>query len=324
MFRIVRLWDNIREKLQESPRTQSALLYLLFVIISAVFWGFLTFNSDLKLDIEVPVKVNMPSNVHMLSRVPDTLTVTVTDRGYRFFSYLFHKSPSLTLRFGDYNDGNGYFKVDQSHLKKALSGMLNKHATIVSVLPENINIRFTDLPGKKVPVKTDILVEPREDYTLFGALIQSQDSVLVFSDAKTLSEINEVFTYHVEELDLTDTLRRKVTIAPINGAVIEPRTIDIMVPIEKLKYQTRTVKIVVRNAPPGLKMLLFPSDVEVSYRSPMSRINDDTGITAVVDYHSVNFGTTSNKVKVQIGEIPAAYQDVKLSHDSVEYIIEKH
>ena len=320
----MKLIDNIRNKIQESPRTRSILLYLLFVVISAVFWCFLTFNRDVKLDVKVPVKISMPSNVHLLSRVPDTLTVTVNDRGYRFFSFLFQQTPTLTLRFSDYNDGNGYFKVDQSHLRKALAGVLNKQANIVSVLPENINIKFTDLPGKKVPVKTDIVVEPREDYTLYGALIQSQDSVLVFSDAKTLNEINEVFTYHVEELELTDTLRRKVIIAPINGAVIEPRAIDIMVPIEKLKSQTRSVKIVVRNAPPGLKMLLFPSDVEVSYRSPASRANDEGGITAVVDYNSVDFNSTNNKVKVQIGEVPAAYQDVKFSHDSVEYIIEKH
>ncbi len=320
----MKLIDNIRNKIQESPRTRSILLYLLFVVISAVFWCFLTFNRDVKLDVKVPVKISMPSNVHLLSRVPDTLTVTVNDRGYRFFSFLFQQTPTLTLRFSDYNDGNGYFKVDQSHLRKALAGVLNKQANIVSVLPENINIKFTDLPGKKVPVKTDIVVEPREDYTLYGALIQSQDSVLVFSDAKTLNEINEVFTYHVEELELTDTLRRKVLIAPINGAAIEPRAIDIMVPIEKLKSQTRSVKIVVRNAPPGLKMLLFPSDVEVTYRSPASRANDEGGITAVVDYNSVDFNSTSNKVKVQVGEVPAAYQDVKFSHDSVEYIIEKH
>ena len=320
----MKLWDKIQDRLRESPRTRSILLYLGFVVISAIFWSFLTFNSDVKLDIEVPVKVNMPNNVHLLSRVPDTLTVTVNDRGYRFFSYLFHTTPVLTLRFDDYNDGNGNFKVDQSHLKKALASVLNKHANIVSVLPENINIRFTDLPGKKVPVKTDIIVEAREDYAQYGALIQSQDSVLVFSDAQTLNEINEVYTYHVEETDLTDTLRRKVSIAPIKGAVVEPRNIEIIVPIEKMRFLTRHLKIVVRNAPPTVKMLLFPSDVEVSFRSPVSRIKDDAGITAVVDYNSLGLNSSSNKVKVLIGEIPAAYQDVKISPDSVEYIIEKH
>ena len=284
----------------------------------------MTFNGDIQLDIQVPLEINKPNNVHLLSKVPDTLTVTVKDRGYRFFSYLFHKTQSLTLRLTDYSDGISDFKVDQSHLKKALSHVLNKHSTIINVLPESLNIKFTDLPGKKVPIKTDIVVEPREDYTLFGALIQSQDSVLVFSDAKTLSNINEVYTYHVEESDLTDTLRRKVAIAPINNAVVEPRAIEIMVPIEKLKSQTRSVKIAVRNAPVGVKMLLFPSDVEVTYRSPVSRISDDTGITAVVDYNSVDFNSKSNKVKVMIGEMPAAYQNVTFSHDSVEYIIEKH
>ena len=44
----------------------------------------------------------------------------------------------------------------------------------------------------------------------------------------------------------------------------------------------------------------------------------------VVDYNSVDNNIPGNKVKVMIGEIPAAYQDVSLSHDSVEYIIEKH
>ena len=303
---------------------RSFLLYLSFVIISAVFWCFLTFNSDVQLDIEVPVEMSKPENVHLLAKVPDTLTVTVRDRGYRFFTYLFHKTPKLTLRFGDYSDGNSTFKIDQSHLKKALGHVLNKHATIVSVLPESINIKYTDLPGKKVPVKADIIVEPREDYTQYGMFIQSQDSVYVFSDAKTLSEINEVYTYHVEETDLTDTLRRKITIAPINGAVIEPRTIDIIVPIEKLKTQTRSVKIVVRNAPASVKMRLFPGDVEVTYRSPLSRIHDEAGITAVVDYNTLNPNSSSNKVLVSVGEIPAAYQDVKLSQDSVEYIIEKH
>ena len=320
----MKLLDTIRERLRESPRTRSILLYLFFVVISAIFWSFLTFNSDVQLELEVPIEISKPNNVHLLNKVPDTLTVTVKDRGYRFFSYLFHKSPKITLRSSDYSDGNSSFKIDQSHLKKALASVLNKQATIVSVLPESINIKFTDLPGKKVPVKTDIVVEPREDYTQYGALIQSQDSVLVFSDAKTLSEINEVYTYHVEELNLTDTLRRRVTIAPINGAVVEPRSIDIIVPIEKLKQQTRSVKIAVRNAPAGVKMLLFPSDVEVKYLSPVSRITEDAGITAVVDYNSVDFNSPSNKVKVMIGEVPAAYQDVRFSNDSVEYIIEKH
>lgn len=117
----MKLLDQMRDRLRESPRTRSILLYFVFVIISAVFWSFLTFNSDVQLDVEVPVELSLPNNVHLLAKVPDTLTVTVKDRGYRFISYLFHKTPKLTLRFSDYSDGNSTFKIDQSHLKKALA-----------------------------------------------------------------------------------------------------------------------------------------------------------------------------------------------------------
>lgn len=318
----MKFWDRIRNKLQQSPRMRSALLYIMFVVISAIFWSFLTFNSDIQLEMKVPVEINVPDSVHLLTNVPDTLSITVKDRGYRFFNYFFRKAPSLSLNFRDYSDGSYTFKVDESHLKGALGHILNKNAEIINVLPSSINIKFTDLPGKLVPVRADIIVEPREDYTQYGALIQSQDSVMVFSDAQTLSQINEVYTHHVKETDLTDTLRRRVWIAKIKDAVFEPQAIDIMVPIEKMKSQSRNIKIDVRNAPPGVKMLLFPSDVKVTYRTPVSRIKDESGITIVVDYQSVDFNASGNKVKVMIGEMPAAYQDVKLSQDSVEYIIE--
>ena len=319
----MKLWKKTQEKLDKSPRTKSFLQYLTFVLISAVFWGFLTFNGNVQMDLKVPVEVSMPNNVHMLSKVPDTLTVTVRDRGYRFFSYFLNKSPKLTLRFEDYSDGSGTFKVDQSHLKKALAGVLNRHAVIESVLPESINIKYTDLPGKKVPVITDIIVKPREDFFNWP-LTQSTDSVYVFSDAKTLGQINEVYTYHVEIGDLTDTLRRNVAIAPINGAVVEPRAIDIMVPIEKMKTLKRTAKIVVRNAPKGVKMLLFPSDVDVSYRSPESHVKDEVDFIVAVDYNSIDFSHPGNKVEVIVAEMPAIYKNVELSQDSVEFIIEKH
>ena len=102
--------SRIRERLKESPRTKSIMQYLTFVLISAVFWGFLTFNGDVQLDLEVPVEVSLPANVHLPTKVPDTLTVTLRDKGYRFISYMFYKSPKLTLRLSDYNDGTNTLK----------------------------------------------------------------------------------------------------------------------------------------------------------------------------------------------------------------------
>ena len=47
----MKLWDKIQGRLKQSPRTRSILLYLFFVVISAMFWSFLTFNRSFSMPI---------------------------------------------------------------------------------------------------------------------------------------------------------------------------------------------------------------------------------------------------------------------------------
>jgi len=323
-------WNDIVPKVKSykvrSVQTRSILLYLFFVLISAIFWCFLTFNNDVNVDLAMPVSISKPKNVHLLAKTPDTLTVTVRGKASSMLKYLFRSVPSLELKFSDYSDGNSLFKLDQAHLKKAAAYAINRNnLTVVSVLPENITVKYTDLPGKKVPVKLDVSVHTAYEYAQNGAWIKSQDTVLVFSDAKTLDDISEVYTYHVEVENVSDTLHRRINIAPVNGAVVEPNYIDVTIPIEEMVFQTQTVPIAVRNAPTSIKVILFPSSVDVSYYAPKSRLGNSKAstITAVVDFNSIDLKATDKNVQVMIGEVPAAYRDVQLAIDSVEYIIER-
>ena len=160
-------------------------------------------------------------------------------------------------------------------------------------------------------------------YTINGPIELSQDSVLVYGDAKTLSQISEAYTYQLNVKDLSDTLRHNVKMAPIPDALIEPGSIDVMVPIERLQTKTQRVQVSVRNAPANINVVVFPSSVEVTYRAPKSEASQNADdITAVVDYNTIDVKAKGNKAALQIGEVPGAYVDVKLLTDSVEYIIE--
>ena len=299
------------------------MLYLGFVLISAILWCFLTFNNIFTIDLQMPVRViGTPDNVRFISNVPDTISVSVNDKGSAFVKYMFKPTPVLELRFTDYASADGVFKVDAAQLKKLILRQLLRGTTVSSVLPDNINAKYTDGPGIKVPVVVDIEVEPELLYMQNGPITKSVDSVMVYGDPKTLAEISEVYTYHIKADKLTDTLYRKVSIAPLRGAVVEPRSIEVVVPIEKMVSQRQKVQIAVRNTPPGVKVIVFPSSVEVSYRAPLSTQKHQAEVTVVVDYNAIDASNT-NKVAVQMGEAPAVFTDFKLSVDSVEYIIEK-
>ena len=323
MSRIADFLKRITAFRVKDSRTRSVLLYLFFVLISAIFWGFLTFNNSINVDVEVPVVITgIPQNVRFLNNIPDTITVNVNDRGTSFIKYMFWETPKLELRFGDYSDGISQFRVDASNMRKLVSRLLNRNPSTLTILPESITAKFTDLPGKLVPVVLDIEVNPAMLYAQNGVIERSADSVVVYGDKASLQEITEVYTYHVKLNDLTDTLHRRVTVSPIKGVVIEPRYIDIMVPIEKMITHTQRIPVSVRNVPNGIRVIVFPSSVDVSFRAPMSAArNHNDEITAVVDYNSIVPG--NRKVAIGVGESPGSYQDVRLALDSVEYMIEK-
>lgn len=322
--RIKQWWERLSTTRIDSSRSRSILLYLVFVVISALLWCFSTFNNDITIDMPIPVKVvSIPDNVRFVTNVPDTITVSVNDKGTAFVKYLFRSIPELKLNYADYATADGVFRVDATQLKKLIARQLSRGTAIRAIAPESIQAKFADGPGKKVPVVADVEVEPELLYTQNGPITKSVDSVTVYGDQTTLAGITEVYTYHIKATKLTDTLYRKVSIAPLRGAVVEPRSIELVVPIEKMISQRQKVQIAVRNTPPGVKVIVFPSSLEVSYRAPISAQKRKAELTVVVDYNAIDT-KNSNKVAVQVGEAPAVFQDIKLSADSVEYIIEKH
>ena len=154
-------WERFSTNDIKSSKSRSILLYLGFVLISAILWCFLTFNNIFTIDLQMPVRViGTPDNVRFISNVPDTISVSVNDKGSAFVKYMFKPTPVLELRFTDYASADGVFKVDAAQLKKLILRKLLRGSTVSSVLPDNINAKYTDGPGIKVPVVVDIEVEP--------------------------------------------------------------------------------------------------------------------------------------------------------------------
>lgn len=320
------LKDKVKSIDIRPSKSKSVLLYLVFVLISAVFWCFITLNKTVQQDISYRLEItNIPSEVTLIDDIPASINVAVRDKGSAFVKYLFGVEPIIKVRFSDFSDSNtGYFRMNSLQIRNAVKKLLNREATIVSILPDAISLKFTSLPGKKVPIRFDMEIEPDIKYVVNGVPVMEFDSVMVYSDRETLAEINEVYTYHVQESGLTDTLRREVTIAPVVGARVVPRTIHIMVPIEQLIAKRKQVPITVRNLPEKVQLLLSPSVVEAKYLVPKSLFkNNSNDITAIVDYNTFNWASSSNKVAVFVGESPAVYKNIELLPDSVEYIIEK-
>lgn len=319
-----RIKNYIKRKKSGSLATKTVLNYLGFVFISFIFWAFLYLNNNIQYDIEVPIKINaIPDSSTIITDIPDHVSVNVKDKGIALLKFIVGKKPVLNLKFKDYALQEGHFFISNTELRRRLRGLFENSTTIQGMSVESINLKYTNLPGKKVPIRLDLDIRPNIQYVIYASVEQDVDSAIIFSDRNTLAEIDEVYTYRVEERDLKDTLLRTVAIAPMQNVRIEPERIQLTIPVEPLIAKKINVPIHVKNMPVGVNVITFPSVVEASFLVPFSMYRKNLPMSAVVDYYDI-IRTKNNKINVRIDEFPALYNNISLAQDSVEFIIEKH
>lgn len=317
-----------RFHIKKKISSKDSLLFLFFVVMASAFWLLLSFNNNMTHDMTVQLKLNKPANVTLIQDIPSTITVTVKDRGLSFLKSFFKSTPSIELSFEKYNnDKDNTLEITASQLISELRRTISREATIIKVSPEALSVKYTTLPGKKVPVNWEDNIRnitPDKQYVINPDMVRTDpDSVTIYAlDRATLNEITEVDLTTVEVANLTSNYNRTVRLRHINNVRIAPDKVKLQVPVEQLIKKEMNIPISVRNQPYGINVLLFPPSINVTYLVPQSKYKDPTNLTVVVDYNDIDL--SSNKVNIKLGEVSGAYSNVVLGGDSVNYVIERY
>ncbi|MBR5102774.1 MAG: hypothetical protein IK092_06585, partial [Muribaculaceae bacterium] len=250
---------------------RTVLQYLCFVVVAAVFWCFITLNKTSQQDLVLKFElVDVPKDVTFINDLPESITITMRDKGSSFAKYLVKSLPTVRVKFNDFVDlDNNRFVMNTVQLRNVIKRTLNKDDAIENVMPENIIAKFTTLPGKRVPIVLNLDIEADVTSVVNGNILMSTDSATVFGTRDVLSTIKEVKTSNMRLNGLTDTMRYKIPLLQIEGARIEPKNINVTIPVEPLVKKSITVPVTVKNSPSTIKLALYHSSVDVSYLVPL-------------------------------------------------------
>lgn len=314
--------------LSKKLSSKETFLFLFFVVIAALFWILLSFNNNITRDITINVVVNKPKSITLINDVPTTVTVTVKDRGLSFLKSFFQSTPTIELDLSKYiNEKNSSMEIAPNQLINEVRRAINNEATIIKVIPESIVSKYTTLPGKKVPINWEDNIEniiPDKQFVINPDLIKTDpDSAIVYAlDQATLFKVNEVDISTVEVANLTSTFTKEVTIKGINNVKIVPDRVKLTVPVEPLIRKDFNASISLRNQPHGVKVLVFPPSIDVTFLVPQSHYRDPVNLTVIVDYNDID--PKNNKVNIKLGEVSGNYTNITLPIDSVNYLIERY
>lgn len=310
--------SSINKKIHSS-KGKDFVVFMIFVCVSYLFWMLLTLNNETQQDIEVNVElIEKPDSVTLISDVPKAINVSVRDKGSALIKYVWGESPTMKIKFDEYDNGENRVIMGESEINSRLRSFFSSGCQITSSKPDSINIYYTTGKGRKAGVKINTDLHPALQYTINGDITVSTDSVTIYSVSDLPLALNSVNTETIVRDNLKDTAYIDVKIIPIPGTRIVPNKVTICVPVEPLIAKKRTITVEPVNVPANSELITFPSKVEISYLIPMSQYNNENSdVKAYANYDDA-FGS---KIPVSMSLIPEDFTSFSFSPDSVEYII---
>lgn len=319
--------DNYKERwriLRGTSGFKNAMLFLVFVCVSTLFWFILALNDSAQDHFNVNLRiVNQPDSVTFISDVPERIHVAVSDKGTNLWRNGYLKHPTVNIDFKEYSS-DGVLRYTYNDLITSLRTAFGPEAQITSLSLDSLQLLYTTNPGKRVPILVDCKVYPASGSTLDGDVKAIPGSVYVYGSKEMLDTIQYVRTTPVTLRNLMETTSLEVKIKKIAGARAMPSKVTLTVPIEPLVRKEAMVTVEAVNVPQGEDVLLFPSKVPVEYYVAMSRINDDEdpNIHVFVDYNDIPYSKNGN-LAVNLGLYPDRLKNLQVRTDSIEYAVIK-
>lgn len=303
-----------------SSRGKDVLTYLMFVAVAFVFWVFMSLDTEMQRDFDVPVEISeIPDSVTLIGQPPASLAVSVKSKDSHLVRFLWGKMSPVKFKWAD-NVSDGSLLLPAARMDTKLRDYFGPGVEIVSCRPDSLRIPYTTQPGVKVKLIVQADIHPNLQYIVSGSPYADVDSVTLYSVNDIPHSLKMVSTEPIVKSGLKDTARYEVKVKPIAGVRIVPDKVTVTVPVEPLIARKRMAAIEPQGVPAGKHLVTFPSKVEVSYLVPMSAYNDEYPLKAFVEYADVK--NPGNKIPVTLSMIPSIYHSVSFSPESVEYIIE--
>lgn len=305
--------------------SKQILIFLFFLVLSGVFWLFLTLNESYEQEIKVIYKIKgIPKNVVLTSHEIDTIRVTIRDKGWVILRYLYNDYRSVNINYKNYDRGNGSGIASSSEIKRLIAKQLETSTIVNSIKPDRLEFFYNNGERKRVPVRWAGRVIPEQLY--FISHVQYMpDSVDIYSSREKLDSIMVIYTEALNYAGFRDTLIVDCKLSHQKDVKVVPENIRIGFYTDVLTEESIDgVPIKAINMPEGKVLRTFPPKVKIRFITGVSqfrtlRLED---FIVIADYKEIS-QHPSEKCNIYLKTVPHGISRATLETKKVDYLIEE-
>ncbi|MBP5410006.1 MAG: YbbR-like domain-containing protein [Prevotella sp.] len=308
-----------------SSMSKQILIFLFFLVLSGVFWLFLTLNESYEQEIKVIYKIKgIPKNVVLTSHEIDTIRVTIRDKGWVILRYLYNDYRSVNINYKNYDRGNGSGIASSSEIKRLIAKQLETSTIVNSIKPDRLEFFYNNGERKRVPVRWAGRVIPEQLY--FISHVQYMpDSVDIYSSREKLDSIKVIYTEALNYAGFRDTLIVDCKLSHQKDVKVVPENIRIGFYTDVLTEESIDgVPIKAINMPEGKVLRTFPPKVKIRFITGVSQFRTlrPEDFIVIADYKEIS-QHPSEKCNIYLKTVPHGISRATLETKKVDYLIEE-
>jgi len=317
--------EKLIEFIKNYSKARNYKVFLVFVMISTIFWLLIKFSKQYTSIVQFPVEYTSIPNDLVWDAIPEnSLYMSTTASGFQHLSYALWKQ-KVRLDMSKIRNLSGY----QYYLipKEQISEIIDQFPSNIELVYRSPDSIFFDLSKrieKKVAVVLRDSLSLAPSFRFVKHAVVKPDSVVVSGPESVVSTINSIET----ELLVIDNIRKNTTesvkLKPLGHKKVEVanKYVEVSLEVEQFTQNTIEVPIIIKNVPSGYLLKIFPDNVKVTFNTSLSNFEeiDQSSFYVIADYNKIkeaNSQLIPLKLKLQTSKAEL----VKFEPEEVEFLL---
>jgi len=306
---------------------KDTLVFFSFVGLASCFWALQYFRQ--KFDFEVPIEVHythIPAGLALQDNPPQTISLHVQDKGIVYLNYLFKqkKHPlSIAVDLGLISPYKNSYVIDQTTLRNLIDAKLFASTQLQLFSPDVIEINYSPLAQKEVPVTINGTIAPAFGY-LFDSIWIEPAKVVIYGNKAALDTLHEIRTLPLNYKDIDKNWTTTTGIQAPEGIHSTVENVKLSALVEEYTEKTFELPVICNNIPPNRNVRFFPSMVELVVRVGLSKYSQLTksNFEISLNYNDLSEKNTSNCSLTLIHK-PVGVVSYSINPNVIEFLIEQ-
>ncbi len=303
-------------------------VYSISVAIAFVIWLVMTMSDVYNERVEFPVSYsNFPKGLVLINNPASDISVDVKSQGFELASVALSEKKSVNIdlqeiKFRKTKYGRFVASVPTRSFRYNIVNQLKVDDVGKDFIPDSVFFIFDSLISKELPVKFNSQLKFSEGFIAYGSPEITPEMVTVTGPAMDVNKLKYIETIAVDDIDVNSKYEDELNLVVGSNLAININEVLVKQPVAKYSEFKIKRDIELLSNIPNLKVKLFPKNIDILFSMPLpdyKKLNDTSfALTVRIDSLDVLY---KKKLLIDISQIPKGSGNVRLSSQSVEYII---